>query len=296
MTATEMKIFVLRFLNFKLIQICRILTIAKPIGRLVLSPSKRVQADRVERFATVLFKFIYFTVITVVGYFIIRDEKWFPPVLGGKGVIRESYWNLNKAPSFALKYYYCLQLGYHFHSLLYMLFFSPMRNDFVEMLLHHLVTIILIGGSHLVNYCAMGSLVTFTHDIGDVTAYAIKSVVDTGNTPLVVVMYFVLLLSWAYTRLYVYPFHLLYNVIVVSRELDPHMVSIFLHPGCALMSMLMVLHVYWYGLFLVMGYTLFRKGLAEDIQDKCADLGEEGEATTALKTTNLSSSVKAKNE
>ena len=37
------------------------LAVAKPIGRRVLAPAKRVRADRVERFATVSFKFTYET-------------------------------------------------------------------------------------------------------------------------------------------------------------------------------------------------------------------------------------------
>ncbi|KAG6623474.1 LAG1 longevity assurance [Phytophthora cinnamomi] len=271
------------------------LAVAKPLGRRVLSPAKRQHPDRVERFATVLFKFTWFAGITVAGYYVMRDEKWFPPVLGGNGVIREAYLILHEAPGFALKYYYFVQLGYHFHSLLFMLLFSPIRNDFIEMLLHHLVTIILIGGSYLANYCAMGALVTFTHDIGDVTGCKKTpiSVVDTGNTPLIVAMYVVLLVSWGYTRLYVYPFHLIYNAIFVIPEANPHVVGIFLHPGNALLCMLVVLHVYWYGLFLVMGYTLIRKGLAEDIQDKCSDVEEK---TPALETTAAGSNSKPKHE
>lgn len=274
------------------------LEFAKPLGRRVLSPTKRICADRVERFATVLFKFMYFSIITGAGYYVMRNEKWFPPVLGGKGVIREAYLHLHEPPEFSLKYYYFAQLGYHFHSLLYMLFFSPLRNDFIEMLLHHLVTIILIGGSYLANYCAMGALVAFTHDIGDVVGYGIKSVVDTGNTPLIAAMYVLLLASWGYTRLYVYPFYLIYNTIFVIPEANPHVIGIFLHPGSALLSMLFVLHVYWYGLFLVMGHTLIRKGLAEDIQDKCASVEEvhKGEGTAALKTTPIDSTCRAKTE
>ncbi|CAH0489249.1 unnamed protein product [Peronospora farinosa] len=244
--------------------------VAKPIGRYVLSPTKRLHEDRVDRFANVLFKFTYFSAITGAGYYIMRDEKWFPSVLGGNGSIGEAHLIMDNPPKFALKYYYFVQLGYHFHSLLFMVFFSPIRNDFIEMLLHHLVTIILIGD-------------------------AIKSVVDTGNTPLIVVMYFVLLLSWGYTRLYVYPFHLIYNAIFVIPEANPHVVGIFLYPGNALLCMLMVLHIYWYGLFLVMGYTLIRKGQVEDIQNKCADLEEE-EETAALKTLVPISINKVKNE
>lgn len=117
----------------------------------------------------------YFSAITGAGYFVMRDEKWFPSVLGGNGSIHEAHLMMHDAPRSALKYYYFVQLGYHFHSLVFMVFFAPIRNDFIEMLLHHLVTIILIGGSYLANYCAMGALVAFTHDIGDVTGCKIAA-------------------------------------------------------------------------------------------------------------------------
>jgi hypothetical protein len=140
--------------------------------------------------------------------------------------------------------------------------------------------------------------VSFVAGVGGWTD-AIKSIVDTGNTPLIVFMYIVLLASWGYTRLYVYPFHLIYNAIFVIPEANPHVVGIFLHPGNALLCMLVVLHVYWYGLFLVMGYTLVRKGMAEDIQDKCSDVDEDelAEKAAALDASAVgSSSGKPKKE
>ncbi|POM73068.1 Hypothetical protein PHPALM_10118, partial [Phytophthora palmivora] len=140
-----------------------------PLARVVLSPKKRVVEDRVHRFATVLFKFMYFLGITIVGFKVMQHEPWFPPSLGGKGKVIKSFDVLSDAPSSALKYYFMVQLGYHLHSLLFMVFFSPIRNDFIEMLLHHVATIILIGGSYLANYTAFGALVVFTHDLGDVT-------------------------------------------------------------------------------------------------------------------------------
>ncbi|KAL4166112.1 hypothetical protein KRP22_013377 [Phytophthora ramorum] len=248
-----------------------------PLARLVLSPKKRVVEDRVHRFTTVLFKFLYFTAITIVGFKVMQHEPWFPPSLGGEGEVVKTFDTLSDAPSSALKYYFMVQLGYHLHSLLFMLFFSPIRNDFIEMLLHHVATIILIGGSYLANYTAFGALVVFTHDIGDVTGYGIKSIVDTGNTPLVAFMYVVLLVSWAYTRLFVFPCHLIYSSMVKLPQKHPDIVGAFVHPMNAMLCMLMVLHVYWYFLFLVMGYALVNKGVAEDIQHKVEGPSEEEE-------------------
>ncbi|RLN70962.1 hypothetical protein BBJ28_00020114 [Nothophytophthora sp. Chile5] len=200
-----------------------------------------------------------------------KDEPWFPASLGGSGEVVLSFDTLSDAPSPALKYYFMVQLGYHVHSLLFMVFFSPIRNDFIEMLLHHVATIILIGGSYLANYSAFGALVVFTHDIGDVTGYGIKSIVDSGHTALVVVMYVVLLVSWAYSRLYVFPFHLIYSSAIELPLKHPDILGAFVYPMNVMLCMLEVLHVYWYSLFLVMGYTLLRKGVHEDIQQKCKE-------------------------
>lgn len=163
----------------------------KPIGRLVLEPSKRTSEDRVERFTTVLFKLTYvsravaqlccsteltltlparyFIGITYAGYCTMGHESWFPKSLGGTGDMKKAYYLFNEPPSAGLKQYFMVQLGYHFHSLVYMVVLSPIRNDFIEMLLHHVVTIILIGCAFMGNYTPSGALVAITHDIGDIT-------------------------------------------------------------------------------------------------------------------------------
>jgi hypothetical protein len=103
-----------------------------------------------------------------MGFYVMYEEKWFPKELGGKGNAAFVYQVLEKAPSFLLKHYFLLQWGYHLHSLFYMLWLSPIRNDFLEMFLHHVATVVLIAATYLANYTANGSLVVFTHDLGDV--------------------------------------------------------------------------------------------------------------------------------
>jgi signal transduction histidine kinase len=104
---------------------------------------------------------------------------------------------------------------------------------------------------------------------------AIKSVVDTNATSVVVVLYFLLLMTWIYTRLYVYPFVFLYNTFFIAFD---DQMSIFFHRAMNVMlSMLQVLHVYWFVLFLQMGYQLVRKGIQEDIQQKCTQQLQEKE-------------------
>lgn len=242
----------------------------QPLGRVVLSPTKRTSVERVERFSTVLFKFLYFVGITSFGYYVMKDMAWLPPALGGKGAIVNCFYTLDTPPSFMIKVYTLLQLGYHFHSLVYMLLLTPIRNDFLEMMVHHVATIFLIGCSYLSNYTAPGALVAFVHDIGDVTGYAIKAVVDMGITPLTVVMYIILLISWAYSRLFVFP-DMIYHGVVILPDVNPSVSMVFLHPMNTMLSMLLLLHVYWYMLFIVMGYTLLKTGKQEDIQNRVND-------------------------
>lgn len=105
-------------------------------------------------------------------------------------------------------------------------------------------------------------------------------------------MYLVLLVSWGYTRLYVFPAELIYNAVAVLPNLQTDAPLLMLHSVNVMLTMLLVLHVYWYGLFLVMGYNLVTKGEKEDIQQKCdADTAKEKEKETARKA-----GSKAKNE
>lgn len=100
---------------------------------------------------------------------------------------------------------------------------------------------------------------------------AIKSVVDSGNIPLVIVFYAGLLATWGYTRLFVLPLHLIYHFMFTLPTTNPQVLGVFVHPNTALLCMLQLLHVYWYVLFLVMGYALLFKGKSEDIQEVCRD-------------------------
>jgi hypothetical protein len=50
---------------------------------------------------------------------------------------------------------------------------------------------------------------------------------------------------------------------------------VFLHPINAMLCMLQLLHIYWYVLFLFMGYMLLKTGKQEDIQQVIPDKDEK---------------------
>lgn len=267
----------------------------KPLGRRWLSPRNRVVEDRVQRFTTVFFKFLFYVCITSVGFAVLKDEPWFPTALGGGGSVERCYETLYTAPSRTLRTYFLVQLGYHLHSLVYMVFLSPMRSDFMVNLVHHVATVLLISGSFLANFTAFGALVVFTHDIGDVTAYGVKCVMDAGHLPLTLSVYTSVLVSWAYTRLYVFPYHLIATSVFTLPRANPEVPGIFKDPMNIMLCILVVLHAYWYGLIVAMGAKFLHRGVVEDIIEKCS-LPEElpGVTPRVVEATKVAGGLKPK--
>ena len=222
---------------------------------------------RVERFGNVLFKLCFFLTISVYGYNVLSDKPWVPWVLGGSGSVKNIfpagflYTELHED----VAYYYLWGLSYHVMSLVYHLFMSK-KADFLEMFLHHIVTIFLIGFSYMSNYVRIGSLVFYLHDFTDIFSYLIKSSVDTSNTALNIVNYILLLTAWGIGRLFIFPVFLIYETIMIRENYaDPEMThGYYFFNTCLLI--LQFLHIYWYFLFLRMGLDYATRGTIRDSQ------------------------------
>lgn len=237
---------------------------------------------RVERFAVCFFKLTYFLGSTSAGFYLFWNREWFPSILGGQA---ESFRPLYEAYPFVpitdgvILYYMC-QLAYHTHSLVYQ-FAKSKRNDFLEMIIHHVCAIFLVLFSYFNGFHRVGCAVYFLHDLADVWAYAVKSTVDTDYIALVLSCYFSLLGSWGYLRLYALPLMTLnlpvfWDCLATSTvyQYAPNLGNIF-SIQVAMLYILIALHYMWYGLFLQIGYTFFCKGIKEDTQAKIVVTEEE---------------------
>lgn len=256
----------------------------EPLGRLILSKAKRAQPDRVNRFAATCFKFCYMSSIVAWGFHILLDAPWFPAELGGKGDVKKCWFNgspyQSQMPN--QQFYYLIQLSYHLHSLVFQIYLSH-REDFWEMALHHTVTIALIFGSYVMGEQRVGTLVLIVHDIGDVTSYLVKFMVDTDFTKTTLSFYGLLLATWGYTRLYVYPAVI---IATISNDAPESCVggntNITIFKG--LLWCLFGLHCYWYTLFLAMGYHYIIKKKTKDLQD-CIDTDSDNDAKRSRRRT-----------
>jgi ceramide synthetase len=224
-----------------------------------------VRSMKAEKFASTTFKGAYFLCAAAFGFRQILAADYAPPALGGSGSTKYLWldWE-NQTVTEEQKLYHLISLAYHVQSLVFHLFQT--RNDFVEMLLHHLTTILLCVFSYMSNYIRFAHLVYFTHDVGDIFIYGAKIFVDTPLKVPTVACYVGMLVSCGYLRLYILPFFLIWTAAYESQLGGVGDSGRYI--GCGLLCFLQVLHCYWYVLFINMGIKLVSTGKAEDLQHK----------------------------
>ena len=98
-------------------------------------------------------------------------------------------------------------MGYHCGGLITH-FFGTRRNDFVEMGLHHILSLYLYGGAYLYNFIEVGCVIAFLHDIADITTNIVKALAETKlKIPTAIVFVFHMCI-WFYTRNLLLPIYI----------------------------------------------------------------------------------------
>jgi len=128
-----------------------------------------------------------------------------------------------------------------------------------------MATLILLVISFLNNYLRMGAVVLFLHDISDIFSYGCKIFVDTVYLKTTLFFYVSLVLSWFWTRLYVFPFQVILQCFTNNIWARPELVGYMIIAIC--LVTLLCLHVYWIVLILGIGVKFLRTGEADDMQD-----------------------------
>lgn len=265
----------------------------RPLGNLLMPRKKWTTEERlekIEKFCNVTFKFVYMVLASIAGFSVLRNKPWMPPILRVFGFndnvpvasVWDGYPRDYEELSDDIHLYYMVELGYALHSLLFHVVWTKHRNDFWEMMIHHFAAIALLAFSYLGDKVRIGTLVLIVHDVPDIFVYFTKVVVDISGVAAAAGLT-MMLVSWGYMRLYVYPLY----IIAVSQDA----LSLVNQPGLfplllymiGMLFVLQLLHVYWYGLFLGMGYHYVVTGTATDMQARTDELGSTDEIVSTLK-------------
>lgn len=230
--------------------------------------SHNVWGAKVIRCCDSVFKCAYYLVMTIWCFALLRDEPWLPSVLGGSGDTRHCWTNRSalEAVKPGLRHFYLTAVGYYL-SETGMLIAETRKPDFWEMLLHHVCSCSLVTFSYILNYTRIGSLALLLHGGTDVLIYASKVLVDTSCIRATAVSYLALILSYGWLRIYIFPVYIMRSAWIESVAEVESQNSLF---GWGFLNfalcLLLVLHIYWFGLIVKMGCVWRKTGQARDIQ------------------------------
>lgn len=145
----------------------------------------------------------YYIIMVSLGYFIIKDSDFLPPSMGGHGSIENLYvdWAVWRKPEHFDMIFFIMS-GYHIEALVSQIF-KERTNDYIEMMLHHVVTLNLIIFSYMTHFDKFAILLIWLHNWSDIFASAARAF-GYSFVVLTLISYLSLISSFLYFRVYVF--------------------------------------------------------------------------------------------
>lgn len=168
---------------------------------------------------------------------------------------------------------YAVEGGFYFHSIYATLFMDMWRRDSVAMIIHHALTLTLIGFSYSIRYHRIGVIVLFLHDISDIFLEFSKICVcmktrggKHHRVPaiLVNVGFLTFTVSWFVCRLYLYPRMVLLVTGSLAVEYVPDGPFYFFFN--AMLWILFGLNLYWFH-FIMWLIIRVMSGTSRELED-----------------------------
>jgi len=164
-------------------------------------------------------------------------------------------------------FYYSVELGAYLHQLAWT---EVTRSDALEMTIHHLVTIMLIVFSYVMNFTRIGSVILLLHDTADVFLesakcfnYISKAKGREWAKNVCDIMFAFFAVTFFITRLVLFPRYVIYDVLFVAPVTMNNDFSAYWIFACLVIA-LELLHIFWFYLVVKMVYRLFTSGIEKD--------------------------------
>lgn len=211
--------------------------------------SERVSKLR-HKFVTSLWKFITYSFFVGYGLYSVSFEGswfWTPSTY-------HQVFPRGTVPTL-LYWYYQLETSYYLFSLL-VIAWEPKMKDRAQMTLHHLVTITLLVTSYVGRMIKFGVPIMLLHDAADPFMELAKMFLYCGQETMANVSLAAFTGTFMYLRNWVFPRHIIWTIYNHQENHTYPYYKVTLASLCTLA----VLHVYWAGLILRIGYNNFVAG------------------------------------
>jgi hypothetical protein len=117
--------------------------------------------------------------------------------------------------------FYIFRISWNCFELAQTFLFHRHRRDYSEFLLHHIVTLMLIFISYLLNYHTIGANCLIVCDFTDIPVKILKFTYDIASAPVSFCIWCWTVFIWSYLRIYFF-----YNWIVLPMYVDPDLHSL----------------------------------------------------------------------
>ena len=107
--------------------------------------------------------------------------------------------------------FYIIKFAYHIFECLNAGLFHRDRKDFSEFLLHHILTIVMVGYSYITNVIPIGGGVMLVMDASDIFTALFKLTVDVSDK-LLAPAFIMMISTWTYFRMWFYPIYLVKEI------------------------------------------------------------------------------------
>jgi hypothetical protein len=227
---------------------------------------------KTQKFCYHMWLLTFYVGSSVFGYFfVLPGEPFFVfPVDNVSGVTLWNYHPVPITPKF--HWYYMYQLGFYFAEL-YAIFVETRRSDFMEYVLHHIVTIALIGVSYLAHEHRVGAMVILIHDLPDVALCLCKAFNYAGFELTSTVLFAGFAATFAFCRLYCLPC-LTHSLFCLSPHFHPSSYG-FWFLGFLLGFVLQGLQVFWFAMIVRLIFTIIGKKGANSGDPRSGEDSEE---------------------
>ena len=169
-----------------------------------------------------------------------------------------------------LYYYSLFTYGYHAGDFIQHTFFDERLNDFEEMLLHHIAAVCLYFAYIFSNFLIFGSMVAYLHDLADIFGKITKGLNATIYQTESGYAFFGVYFVWLYTRIWLLPQIIYFLFFDEKTKFAPAQAQFqpFIFLNAVFLSVMCILHYFWFGLFNKMLYVFIVYGKADDAQNK----------------------------
>lgn len=177
--------------------------------------------QRVLRLGGYIYATIYYSLSWGSLLYMTHDTVFCPPEFGGHLDITKALSNWPYEVSKPIRLYYMFSLGHHIERLLHELAHNRKTTSFNTMTFHHVVTIMLIFLSFYCRHLMFGIPVLLTHDFNDIFLNGSRFLRESQYTGSASVLVLIMLVSWFYTRIWIYCKHIGYGLLYNALNLTP---------------------------------------------------------------------------